>query len=341
MASLTARDMFSQLKGIDSIYCPQKDCINERDWLVYKPTSAALWVLGSIMLALAILYMSLFRPLRVTHYNSSSVRLIAIFLTISLYLRAALTRTSGDKKALYIGSMIFNYISGECLYDGLFANSIFLVTGYMKPSAPIRALYACLGIVQGWGEFALAVAGPTLMFHPHSGHVAVGRTCLRVITGFLMSATFFIAVAFAFRFRAVSYFMSKRGILSTIIVILMLELWSSYMFARLFVDLDNPARDSETVFFLLNVLPLIIGILAYLVLGEPLSGRVDLSNIVDEMSITKYEKAMEAEQAKHAEQAKQAEQKGQAQQETIEAPKEELIESELSESEPSKAASKV
>ncbi|KAJ2095970.1 hypothetical protein GGI09_004607 [Coemansia sp. S100] len=51
---------------------------------------------------------------------------------------------------------------------------------------------------------------------------------------------------------------------------LLLTLWASFMASRTFLPLDNPARDSESMFYWLNIAPLfIIGIIPSCTPMEP------------------------------------------------------------------------
>ncbi|KAJ2855503.1 hypothetical protein GGI22_004112 [Coemansia erecta] len=117
------------------------------------------------------------------------------------------------------------------------------------------------------------------MFYPlESGSVRDGIRCIQAFLGIIMCGTFILAVFFASRFRSVRSEMSGYGIASSIVVFAMVQLWSTFMFARTFVQLDNVVRSSEALNIVLNYLPLIIAGASYLVLGEPLSGKIDYSD---------------------------------------------------------------
>ncbi|KAJ1663604.1 hypothetical protein IW140_004805 [Coemansia sp. RSA 1813] len=270
--------MAGEGNGLDEIYCPDKTCTNERDWLVHKPVSAAFWTLGSITLFLAIFYVHYYRPTRYSVYNKSIARMILIFLTVAMYARAALTKQGGNKEATYIASMVFNFMAAQGIYDGLFSNTMLVVSKFQPPSTVVKACFNFGAILQGWTEFALIVAGCRLMFYPRkSGSVRDGIRCIQAFLGIIMCGTFILAVFFASRFRSIRSEMSRYGIASSLIVFAMVQLWSTFMFARSFVQLDNVVRSSEALVVVLNYLPLIIAGISYLALGEPLSGKVDYS----------------------------------------------------------------
>ncbi|KAJ2524903.1 hypothetical protein GGI11_000480 [Coemansia sp. RSA 2049] len=265
--------------NVDKIYCPTKICSNERDWLAHKPASAALWTLGSITMAAGIFYLHGLRPTRYSIYNKSIIRVNLVFLTVAMYTRAALTTDSGDKQATYIASMVFNYFAAQGVYDGIIANCVLLATRFQPPAPALQKCWSAVATLHGWCEFALIVAGCTLMFHPHStdqnGSQRHGIRCIQAFLGIVMCATFIVIVVFAGSFRSVRAEMSRCSIGSSVIVLAMVQLWSAFMFARTFVPLSSVARSSEALAIVLNYLPLIIASLSYLVLGEPLSGRVD------------------------------------------------------------------
>ncbi|KAJ2389147.1 hypothetical protein GGI23_005895 [Coemansia sp. RSA 2559] len=205
--------------------------------------------------------------------------MILIFLTVAMYTRAALTRSGGNKEATYIASMVFNFMAAQGIYDGLYANTILVVSKFQPPSTVLKACFNFGAILQGWSEFALIIAGCKLMFYPlESGSVRDGIRCIQAFLGIIMCGTFILAVFFVSRFRSVRSEMSGYGIASSIVVFAMVQLWSTFMFARTFVQLDNVVRSSEALIIVLDYLPLIIAGASYLVLGEPLSGKVDYSD---------------------------------------------------------------
>ncbi|KAJ2677488.1 hypothetical protein GGI25_003123 [Coemansia spiralis] len=194
-----------------------------------------------------------------------------------MYLRAALTLSSGgDKPALYIGSMVLNYSVGLLLYNSYCVNVVLIRSKFQPPSRTSKRINYGVSFFHLFGSFGVLVCGTVLMFHPTPDNPpAAGLKCLQVILVFVIVVTLVIVFSFAYRFKALRKHMSTHGVLSTIIVMFLVILWASFMLARLCVDLNNPARSSEALFFLLNYVPLILGILATLMLGEPVSGKIN------------------------------------------------------------------
>ncbi|KAJ2559338.1 hypothetical protein EV175_000392 [Coemansia sp. RSA 1933] len=198
-----------------------------------------------------------------------------------MYTRAALTRSGGNKESTYIVSMVFNFFAAQGVFDGLFLNTTLVVSKFLPPSSTVAACFNFGAIVLGWSEFALIVAGCRLMFFPReNGSVRDGIRCMQAFFGIMMCTAFILAVFFASRFKSVRSEMSRCNIASTVIVFAMVQLWSTFMFARTFVQIDNVVRSSEALVIVLNYLPLIIASASYMILGEPLCGKIDHS--VDE-----------------------------------------------------------
>ncbi|KAJ2522025.1 hypothetical protein H4217_001029 [Coemansia sp. RSA 1939] len=266
---------FEHFKGIDNIYCPDKSCGNARDWLVYEPTQAALWALGGVMVFFGVFSITFGPTNKVVLFGKSDIRSAASFLAISMFLRAGLTHERGDKTAMYIASMIFNYFAGAALSNILIANSFLLWDGLGEPSSITMACSWAMRFVMFCIEFSLTVAGVYLMFHPHSESSArVGLRCIQAELGILLCIVVLTVCVFLFVFRKLEY-ISIGNVLSTVVTMCLALLWNAFMFARTFVDLDNVARDSQTMFFLLNYLPLMLGFLLIIFFGEPLRAVLD------------------------------------------------------------------
>ncbi|KAJ2351545.1 hypothetical protein GGH92_001765 [Coemansia sp. RSA 2673] len=73
--------------------------------------------------------------------------------------------------------------------------------------------------------------------------------------------------ALAFIFKANNPF--KYATFAVMLQNLVLTLWASFMASRTFLPLDNPARDSESMFYWLNIAPLfIIGTIPIVITSE-------------------------------------------------------------------------
>ncbi|KAJ1782001.1 hypothetical protein LPJ59_006920 [Coemansia sp. RSA 2399] len=262
--------VFAELKGIDNIYCPDLLCGRERDWLVFEPTQAALWALGGVMLFFGVFSVTFGLSNKIVFFGKADIRSAMTFLAISMFLRAGLTHETGNKTAMYIASMIFNYFSGVALSNILIANSFLLWNRLDEPSGLASGCSMFARFVMFCVEFSLTVAGVYLMFHPRNdGSAWLGLRCLQAELGILLGLVVIIAFAFLGCVGFVDH-ISPGNAISTVMTIILALLWNGFMFARTFVDLDNKARDSETMFFMLNYFPLMLGFLIILILGEPI-----------------------------------------------------------------------
>ncbi|KAJ2559617.1 hypothetical protein EV175_000253 [Coemansia sp. RSA 1933] len=269
---------FDTLNGIGNIYCPDKSCGRERDWLVFEPTQAPLWALGGVMLFFGVFFVTFGGRRKIVFFGKADIRGAATVLAISMFLRAGLTHEKGNKTAMYIASMIFNYFSGAALSNILIANSFLLWNGLDEPSGWADVCSMFMRFVMFCVEFSLTVAGVYLMFHPHNeGTVWIGLRCLQAELGILLALVLVIAIAFSICVWFVDY-ISVTNVISTVMTICLALLWNGFMFARLFVDLDNKARDSEKMFFLLDYFPLMLGFLIILFLGEPLRSNASVED---------------------------------------------------------------
>ncbi|KAJ2559616.1 hypothetical protein EV175_000252 [Coemansia sp. RSA 1933] len=259
---------------IDNIQCIGDNCPKETDWLMYRPTAPALWTLGGIALAAG-----LFIPLRnrrglALASGLAKERSATIALGLSMVLRAAIDIDFSHEVAIYSVSMFFNYFSGLCVFYSLLCHSRHIKTLFAKPSKKCTIVHLSTGGIASLFMLVLLVLGVVFMFH-HPGHnsVSAGMRCLQTMLAMILAFTLTIAVAFVVRFKKhLRSRMTKCSITSTLLVFVLLELWASFMFARTFVGLNNPARRSETMFFLLNFFPLMLLSAVTLALGQPLTG---------------------------------------------------------------------
>ncbi|KAJ1782158.1 hypothetical protein LPJ59_006880, partial [Coemansia sp. RSA 2399] len=177
--------------------------------------------------------------------------------------------------AIYSASMFFNYFAGLSVFYMLLCHARHIKTLFAKSSKAFKIVHLAVGGVLALFMFVLLVLGVSFMFHRpgHNDSTTAGMRCIQTMLAMILAFTLALAVAFVARFKKhLRSRMTKYSIASTLLVFLLLELWASFMFARSFVSLFNPARSSETMFFLLNFFPLMLLSIVTLTFGQPLTG---------------------------------------------------------------------
>ncbi|KAJ1664220.1 hypothetical protein EV178_004266 [Coemansia sp. RSA 1646] len=191
---------------------------------------------------------------------SSMVLATAYALGLSMVLRASLSLESGDKKSVYGTSVFFNYLAGVCalnaayrLHDSTPMRRNLLVSTERHGKLAVLFLMAFVPL-------ALLICGIALMFNPpNEMQRAVGANFLRALAVLVSLTSITIFVLFAGQYEMMRKHVSARKILMAISASLMVGLWSVFMCVRSYMSLSNPTRSSETVFLLLNFLPITLG----------------------------------------------------------------------------------
>ncbi|KAJ1735655.1 hypothetical protein LPJ72_001774 [Coemansia sp. Benny D160-2] len=257
------------------ILCLDKQCTRNRDWLTRMPNVAAGWATGGVILALAIV---LFVPTvvwRNTDYLDGVFALVE--LSIALFLRASVASAgSSNRDIVYKASLFFNHHAGIQL-TLLLATMVIRMYGHFKPGRSQMAHKVWVSVAR-FVSICLAVlvlVGVLLMFNDSSDSAAsAGGPGIH-----LMQAATFVLVAAALALAAVSAILMSGVVCLWVYKkhcailygsLFLLALWASFMSARTFVSLDSAARDSEVMFYLLNVLPLALVGLVFVVLRAPL-----------------------------------------------------------------------
>ncbi|KAI9500381.1 hypothetical protein GGI25_003151 [Coemansia spiralis] len=254
------------------VYCLADHCSKSRDWLLFQPTAIPLWTLGAMAITLGLVASIKYRTheyFRLVFVNSVNTILA---LGISMLLRAAITLLSGSLVALYAASMFFNLCAGLFAYVALCKGAVNLVTLFQPMTHREKLGFRAWRIVFHFCPIVLVACGVALMFHTSLRSYA-GMRCIQAVLVLILAITLLISVAFVLRLRNMRGHMRRRTVFSSFVVCVLLGLWGSFMLARTFVSVDSPARKSETMFFLLNYLPIILICLVSMVFGEPLTDR--------------------------------------------------------------------
>ncbi|KAJ1720917.1 hypothetical protein LPJ53_004495 [Coemansia erecta] len=260
---------------ISSIYelwmyflCPSRQCTPWREWLTFIPNVAAGWVLGAIALLLGI-------GLLVMAFKCGGLEFIFGFLSmalvcICLWLRAALKGTSADKFAMYKASIWLNYFAAV-LMAILIAQLIFRLIVHLDNSlcGAARGLVAFVYFVS-LVLFALLTAAVVLMFNLHWwAKVHSGIQCLQafVIILLIVAVILLLATLWASSNDVKSHHMGHVIIIG--LCVLFLVIWGCFMTARAFLPLTSAGRHSEALWYIFNIVPLLLIAIVLLALNAP------------------------------------------------------------------------
>ncbi|PIA14805.1 hypothetical protein COEREDRAFT_88336 [Coemansia reversa NRRL 1564] len=263
-------------KNLGQIYCPKKNCNKERDWLTKMPNAATGWTLGAISLIISLVTFRYSRGSEDYKYFLPASGTGMLLLSISLFLRASLGESNGDKESIYIASLIFNYAAGLLLLSALHTRVGALKTLFQPPTTREKFVSIAIRQIAFWCPVILFIVGVIYSFElKESYSAATGLHCIQAALVFILAVVFVVLCLIAWRSKHVIKMITKKSIASALAFAFLLLLWGSYMLSRAFVDLDNPARTSEAMYELLNHVPLIACGILGLVFGQPLEHVVE------------------------------------------------------------------
>ncbi|KAJ2796513.1 hypothetical protein H4R21_004681 [Coemansia helicoidea] len=236
-----------------AVYCPTRDCTGGRDWLVKTPNAAAGWAVGSVA----------FLASGNNKYRPRIIGFAMLELGISLFLRAGLNYANGNKRAIYIASLFFNYNAATILFINTLASAIvlklFTKSTNPDPSTASRIIMSITSLAL----FAMMLAGIVIMYRDETMVVKnVGWRLIQAVLFIMVILTvpaLVMLVISTFAGSPVYTFAS----LAMLVAAVLMGVWSSFMLARTWLPLDSVARSSEVAFYLLNIAPLLLsGILS-------------------------------------------------------------------------------
>ncbi|KAJ2378739.1 hypothetical protein IW150_000613 [Coemansia sp. RSA 2607] len=277
--SMIASELISQDKigrKLQGVFCATKDCLGSSDWLVKVPTPAAAWVVGALSLVAGIWLLALAARWKSKTFVSGFGAMV--LLAVSMFLRAALgSVASGTRQvAMYRASLFFNYFSGATLVS-LIVVLVVRLAAHFNPRTGLKHwVIASVSPTYSCAALALLAAGVTLQFDDKStvSDSSMSRIGTRLVQSMLALT---LAVLFGMSVwigkiakKQGAQYLSRQLTIGFASVGLLL-LWAAFMFARTFVELDNAARSSEIMFYLLNVVPLIFVVITAALLNAPLA----------------------------------------------------------------------
>ncbi|KAJ2237912.1 hypothetical protein H4R99_000634 [Coemansia sp. RSA 1722] len=248
--------------------CPSRQCSPWREWLTFIPNVAAGWVLGALalLLGLGLLVMAL---------KCGGLEFIFGFLSmvlvcICLWLRAALKSSAANKFVMYKVSIWFNYFAAV-LMAILIVQLIFRLVVHLDNTlcGAVRGLVAFVYFLAAV-LFALLTAAVVLMFNLHwFSKMHSGIQCLQafVIIMLILAVILLLATAWASSNDVKSHHMGHVIIIG--LCVLFLLIWACFMTARAFLPLTSAARHSEALWYVFNIVPLLLIAIILLALNAP------------------------------------------------------------------------
>ncbi|KAJ2801343.1 hypothetical protein H4R21_002824 [Coemansia helicoidea] len=250
------------------ILCPSAECTPWREWLTYIPNAAAGWVMGvlALLLALALLFMVFKCGALEYIYGFLSM----VFLCITLFMRASLGSTSASAFAMYRASIWLNYFAAVLLML-LLAQLLFRLLVHLDNTlcGTARALVGFVYFV-ALVLFGLLTAAVVLMFDENLfARVHAGMQCLQgfVVIVLIVAAILLLATMWASTNDHKSYHIAHVIILG--LCLLLMVVWGCYMTGREFLSLDSAGRTSEALWYVFNIVPLLLVAVVLLVLNAP------------------------------------------------------------------------
>ncbi|KAJ1741441.1 hypothetical protein LPJ68_002833 [Coemansia sp. RSA 1086] len=260
---------------IAEVYCPSLDCSSYRDWLTAPPKAASSWVLGAIALVIGLIS---FRFKYKTDGNTKSYSFslppagAAMFLLcISLFLRASLNLSTGNKLSIYVASIAFNYFTGLTLCSATHVAILPLKTLFQPPTTAEKAVNGSVRSILYMCPLVLFIVGLVYSFNLNdTASAASGMHCIQAALVMVICVILAVNAYTAWRFKAVARSVPKKAVLSAVVFTLLLLMWATFMLARSFVSLDNVTRTSDALYGMLNYGVFIVCGVVARVCGHPL-----------------------------------------------------------------------
>ncbi|KAJ2389392.1 hypothetical protein GGI23_005846 [Coemansia sp. RSA 2559] len=244
------------------IFCLKEDCTINRDWLTSTPNAAAGWASGAIVLVIGIILSVPAVVWRNIDFLDGVLAMVE--LCIALFLRAAIGKasTATAQGMLYKASLFFNHHAGIELALLLALMAIRLHAHYNPIAASRQVVWASAARFVSVCLAVMILVGVLLMFSGGGGAAELkdaggpGIHLIQAVTFAVIVIALGLALfAMKLTFNAGLWFY-KKHFASLFAPLFLLTLWAAYMSARTLVPLDNVARASEVMFYLLNILPL-------------------------------------------------------------------------------------
>ncbi|KAJ1956143.1 hypothetical protein GGI12_005383, partial [Dipsacomyces acuminosporus] len=244
------------------------NCSPWREWLTFIPNVAAGWVLGAIALLLGFGLLALGFMCGLLEFIFGFLSMV--FVAICLFLRAALKHTSADRFAMYKSAIWFNYFAAV-LMALLLAHLLFRLIVHLDNTLcnAARSLVVFL-YVTALALFGLLIAAVVLMFNLHSfDKMHTGIQCLQAFVIIVLIVTVIVlgTTGWVTTIDVNAHHMAHVVIIGLSLVFLLI--WSCFMTARAFLTLHDAGRHSEALWYVFNIVPLLLIAVILLALNAP------------------------------------------------------------------------
>ncbi|KAJ2461104.1 hypothetical protein GGF42_000408 [Coemansia sp. RSA 2424] len=160
----------------------------------------------------------------------------------------------GDKMALYKASLFFNYYVAVGLSSGL-GMPILKFTRHYKSILTTSALTSLVH----FSLTILMIPAVIVMFNTVNGNgVDPSVYIIRTVVFCIMILRFISLIAEMLAMCVQASYIPKSDVLASMLQNALLLMWAIFMASRTFLPLDNLARDSEAMFYGLNIVPLFV-----------------------------------------------------------------------------------
>ncbi|KAI9467551.1 hypothetical protein LPJ78_002770 [Coemansia sp. RSA 989] len=264
---------------LERILCNDKNCSQTSDWLMFVPNAPVAWALGSLAVLLS---MPLFTFEFISNARGKKLTISLWFagcamveMFISLFLRASLTLSTGNKLAIYKAHLFFNYHGALQLIAFLVSRMWLMSRHGGVPNTDFTVLrvvnFQARPGERGMNHIISAnlvatilyIVGVCKMFAQDKAKDVAGIHLIEAALLFVLMLLCVMSVYFVVAGRRQ---FSKLTIPARLLFVLtwaMVVLWHSFMLARAFVSVDNVARTSEVMFYMLNFAPIFVCGLAF------------------------------------------------------------------------------
>ncbi|KAJ2706643.1 hypothetical protein FB645_001393 [Coemansia sp. IMI 203386] len=262
--------------------CTTGDCSGTGDWFTKAPNTAAAWATGAVSLALGLWFLvPTFK-----WQNRGFVRgsLAMLVLSVSVFLRATVEKSEGNTQMRAVqASVAMDYFTGILLGNLCLVIVLKLSSHWTPVAGKTRLSLVTIPYVTACILVGVVIAAVAKMFtdtqNMASGPMnGVSARLLQVALSLVLAqcVVAYLMVFSLMRRDGAKYLL--RQLLTVVCCVSLVALWASFMLARTFVVLSNPARSSEVMFYLLSFLPLFLTVALMTVLSSPLAFNFEMTS---------------------------------------------------------------
>ncbi|KAJ2552712.1 hypothetical protein EV175_003208 [Coemansia sp. RSA 1933] len=265
------------LGGADTYYLPVRgDFEASTAYLQYQPSHSVAYGVGGVFAALAIATVAIAALARARVFYVAAVS--SASLMASLFLRGSLHE--GSATGVYVASMLLDSVGAILL---LFLTMV-LVAVWMAQQQSAAIIHSSLDDVTGVPPFAVLVGvvaavvaagcivlectGVPLTFYHTAWYHRIGHQ-LHITAVATVLAAAGLGLLVVLWTAATQAMVAPLELVSLALPFAMLCVWGAFSLAQTKLPLDTPANTSEVAWYLLNVLPLALVLVLWIVANAP------------------------------------------------------------------------